>query len=455
MLNSIKSFWRSLLLKLDNKINQWLNSEAPGDKELGADDFTVINFFLMILKKVLNRVFIQCEFEVVSDSALCDSLKELCGDLKKNCYKIGAYMLGGSDTEQKISECWVVPYFTLSGGEKKLFHSYVDGSRIKITETNGNRISDCYIILDAVRKKNKAYFLCRRHTLDNSGTLTISYFIADENANECNPGIGDWDSITQTETVFEGANHIGFGRYKSPVLAFGNTTYGKPLNNGCSVVEREIEECLNQIRAEFKFSGKRLFADASIVKTDKNGKKYINKIDEFIFPIQMKAGASGNMIEEFNPEIRESPFYMRLTKLLEKYQSLMGVNELITHEKSGNSATATEIKFLNLDNIALEDSIRQAIRAGNIDTLKADGMYLGIREDLWTYDETWTDIYEDEQQRTDNLLKFYNAGAAEQEDLIEYYFPTLSDDEVKAKTERINAAKAADINGSIENMLNL
>lgn len=455
MINSLKSFWRNLLLKLDKKINQWINSESSGEKELGADDYSVINFFLMILKKVLNHVFMQCEFEVVSDSVLCDRLKELCDDLKKNCYKIGAFMLGGSDTEQKISECWVIPYFATVNGKKELFHSYVDGSRIKITGINGENISECYIVLDAIRKNNKTYFLCRRHSLDLSGTLTINYFTADENANECAVSFSDWDDVLQIETTFKGANHIGFGRYKSPVLSFGNTIYGKPLNFGCSVIEHEIEDCLNQIRTEFKASGKKLFADSSIVKTDKTGKQYINKIDELVYPFQAKAGTNAKMIEEFNPEIRESAYYFRLTKLLEQYQSLMGVNELVTHEKSGNAATATEIKQLNIDNIALEDSIRQAIRAGNIDTLKADGLYLGIREDLWTYDETWLDIYDDEQQRTDNLLKFYESGAAEQEDLIKYYFPTLSEDEIKEKAERINAAKSIDINGSIENMLNL
>ena len=161
------------------------------------------------------------------------------------------------------------------------------------------------------------------------------------------------------------------------------------------------------------------------------------------------------MIDEFSPEIRESSYYAHLTKLLEQYQNLMGVNELITHEKSGSAATATEIRTLNIDNISLEDNIRKSVRDGNMETLKADSMYLGIREDLWTYDETWTDIYDNEQQRIDNNIKMRQEGAMEQIDLIKYWFPNLSDEEAQEKLERINTERQNGTQSSIESMLNM
>ena len=444
MKGAIKQFWYKLLQRLDSKINQWLNKGKEGAKELNADNDTVVNFFVMVLKKVLSHVFMQCDFEIATDSVLADPLVELCGDLQENCYKIGLYMLGGSDTPQRISECWAVPYFEVVNGQKKLFHSYLSGDRIRITGMAGNKITECYMMIDAVQRSSKTYFLCRRHTLDQNGNLKISFFIADEQAREVSADIA-------------GANHIGFGRYKSPVMAFGNDTYGKPLNYGCAVIEQQIQTVLQQIQLEFKSKGTKLFPDWSIVKqVDDSGTPLgMYCIDEYIYPVKYKEGKTGKMIEEFSPAIRESAYYAHLTKLLEQYQSLMGVNELITHERSGNAATATEIKTLNIDNISLEENIRKAVRDGNLMTLKADGMYLGIREELWTYDETWTDIYDDEQQRLNNMLTLYSNGAVEQIDLIKYWFPTLTDEEAQEKLDRINAEKQSGTSKSLEDMLNL
>lgn len=457
MKSAMKQFWSQLLERLDSKINQWLNKENPGYHELQIDDDTVVNFFVMVLKKVLNHVFMQCEFDVVSDSTQTEPLKELCGDLQRNCYKIGEYMLGGSDTPQKISECWVVPYFEVVNGKRKLFHSYLSGDRIRITGKAGNRITDCYMIIDAVQRNNKTYFLCRKHSLDTDGTLKITFFVANEQAQIIESNVPEWEEIIKTETVYARANQIGFGRYRSPVSAFGNDTYGKPLNFGCGVIEKQIQTVLQQIQLEFKASGKKLFPDERIVRRkDKNGNPLgMYVIDEYIYPVKHLAGETGSLIDEFSPAIRESSYYTHLTKLLEQYQNLMGVNGLITHEENGSNATATEIKMLNMDNIALEDQIRKAIRYGNIETLKADSMYLGIREELWTYDETWTDIYDDEQQRLDNMLTLYQNGAVEQVDLIKYWYPTLTDEEIEEKLTRINTEKQNGITSSLEDMLNL
>ena len=456
MKDKIKQFWTNFLLKLDDKINQHLNKGKPGKTSLTADDDSVVNFFVMVLKKVLNHVFLQCDFALVSDSSQTEPLKELCEDLQVNCYKIGAYMLGGSDTPQQISECWAVPYFDTVNGEKKLFHNYLNGDRIRITATIGGRITDCFMIIGAATYRNSTYFLCRRHELDKNGNLKISFFVMDESAKTTNANIAEWQSLIETETVYYKANNIGFGRYKSPVLAIGNDTYGKPLNYGCAEIESKIQVCLQQISDEFKHKNVRIFADENIVRNkDKNGKDLgMNVIDECIYTMRQVAGGGKPFIEVFSPEFRESAYYTHLVKLLEQYQSLMGVNELITHERSGNSATATEIRTLNLDNISLEDNIRRAVKEGNIQTLEADSMYLGIRPDLWTYDETWTDIYADEQQKMDNLKTAIESGWAEQIDGVKYWNDSLSEEEAEEKLNRINAEKQSKTNKSIEDMLN-
>lgn len=452
MKSIIKEFWYNLLEKLNENINQRLN-KRNNIKIIEAGDDTKVNFFVMVLKKVLNRVLMGAEFDIVSDSIQADPLKELCKNINENIYKITSYMLSGKEH----SECWVVPSFITIGGKAKLIHTYLEGYRCCITAMkNNDEISDCYMILSVVERKNKIYLLCRRHTLNENGDLTISYFIGDNQARKIIADVPEWDSFLTNEITYRGVNNIGFGRYKSPVIAYGSdTVYGVPLNYGCGVIEKDIETTLQQIRNEFKHKDVRLFAHESIVKQEGDGKKRKNIIDEFIYLMRPKISDTGKMIEEYSPSIREISYYTHLEKQVEQYQNQMGVTELITHNQSGNGATATEVKGLNTDNIALEESIRKAIRKGNIMTLEADSLYLGISREFWDYDETWKDIYEDEQQTLQNNLTVYQSGGQSQRDFIKYWFPTLDDKGIDDKIAEIKQEKADNTQKSLEDILTM
>ena len=131
MREKIQRFWVNLLLKVDGKINQWLNKKRGLKPIIDAGDDSVINFFLMILKKVINRSLMGAEYSVVSDSALSEPLQELCENLQDNIYSIVGNILGNN----VHAECWVVPSFITVGGQQKLIHSYIGGEKVCITQT--------------------------------------------------------------------------------------------------------------------------------------------------------------------------------------------------------------------------------------------------------------------------------------------------------------------------------
>lgn len=448
-------FWRNLLQRIDNKINQWLNKGITTSKTIDAGDDTVVNFFLMILRKVVNRALMGAEYHVESTSVQAEPLIELCEDMQNNMYGIVGNMLGNN----VHAECWVVPSFVTSGGQQKLIHSYISGEKTCITQLREDGgISDCYMIINATQRKDKTYFLCRNHSLNDNGDLTISYFVADENAKVINADVPEWDSIINTEVTYPGVNMIGFGRYKSPVIAYSNDTpYGLPLNYGCSIIEKQLKDAVDYIEKEMKASKKMLFPDWSIVRgEDKNGNPLgMYSIDEYIYPIKKRAGENGSLVDEYAPAIRGTEYEAHLTSLLERYQSLMGVTEIITHNGTTSGATATEVKILNTDNISLEQGIKRAIRKGNIETLEADAMYLGISRDLWQYDEEYGDIYQDEQQMLKNYLDLYNAGVLELRDLVKYWFPTFTDEQVEEKVTALESSKANSTQKSIEDLLTM
>lgn len=471
MKNAIKNFWVALLSKINNKINQCLNAPKSKLPTMDAGDDTVVNFFAMVVKKVLNRALMGAEFDVISDSTQAEPLKELCEDLNRNAYKITANMIAGNEniSGHSVAECWAVPSFIKVQGENKLVHSYIDGSRVLITGIRDDgEISECYMVLNAVKRKDKVYFLYRKHMLSDEGDLSISFFVADDNANMVEADIPEWDDLIygfaengekqQKETVYKGVNHIGFGRYKSPVVPLNNdTVYGVPLNYGCGEIERQLENDVEQIELEMKASKKMLFPDWSIVKEDTRGNAVSlgYAVDEYIYPIKKKAGVDGSLIDEYCPTIRYSDYAQKLEDDLCKYQAQMGVRDLITHTENTSGATATEIKSKNADNMALEQSIRKALRKGNEETMKADSIYLNIPFDLWQYDEDYQDIYTDDTQKLNEIITVMQNGGAEVDDLVKFYFPTLSDEERAEKIARINESKQASTESSILSALNM
>ena len=198
MKNAIKDFWVALLSKINDKINQWLNAPKSKLPTMDAGDDTVVNFFAMVVKKVLNRALMGAEFDVISDSAQAEPLKELCEDLNRNAYKITANMIAGNEniSGNSVAECWAVPSFIKLQGENKLVHSYIDGSRVLITGIRDDgEISECYMVLNAVKRKDKVYFLYRKHTLSDEGDLSISFFVADDEANIVEANIPEWDDL--------------------------------------------------------------------------------------------------------------------------------------------------------------------------------------------------------------------------------------------------------------------
>lgn len=471
MKNAIKNFWVALLSKINNKINQWLNVPKNKLPTMDAGDDTVVNFFAMVVKKVLNRALMGAEFDVISDSTQAEPLKELCEDLNRNAYKITANMIAGNEniSGHSVAECWAVPSFIKVQGENKLVHSYIDGSRVLITGIRDDgQISECYMVLNAVKRKDKVYFLYRKHTLSDDGDLSISFFVADDNANMVEADIPEWDDLIYgfdgngtkqaKETIYKGVNHIGFGRYKSPVVPLNNdTVYGVPLNYGCGEIERQLADDVLNITHEMKASKKMLFPDWSIVKEDTRGNAVSlgYAVDEYIYPIKKKAGVDGSLIDEYCPAIRYSDYAQKLEDDLCKYQAQMGVRDLITHTENTSGATATEIKSKNADNMALEQSIRKALRTGNEETLQADSIYLNIPFDLWQYDEDYQDIYTDDAQKLNEIITVMQNGGAEVDDLVKFYFPTLTDEERAEKIARINEGKQASTENSILSALNM
>lgn len=443
MFQKIATFWRAFWNALKSAYNKAFK-EVPKEKTQEYRDTKRINFLAIFVSKLNNLVNTESTYDVESDSVQAEPLQNLCKDLEAKRFDITAEMLGTGDY-------WVFPSHTDAG---ELFHRYVSQDRVRILDMDGENITDIIGVIDEfVDNENMVFFLNRRHTLEGD-TLTVETYTTNErNEKVILENWLDFEGVWQ----FGNANHIGVGRFKSPVSSRGiSAVYGVPLNFGCEEIEEKIFHDLEMIETEFKHGESKIFADPLCMKKGR-GKDGLEEwqMPEGMFPINHRAGDSSPSIDIFSPVIRYSEYYGKLVNDMRQYEQQVGTDRgFLTPYDSGTAVTATEIRRANASTIALIDKVHTAIKDGVEMTLKADAVFLNVAEDLWSVSFDFFDAFEDSDSQWARLVEAYNAGAAEVDDLTRWIFPNLTQEEIEEKLERIRNQSQTDTDSALERILN-
>lgn len=439
--NRFKSFWVAFWDNIKTAYNKSL--KAPVDAAVqNWRDITKINLLDVFVGKLNNLVNTEATFELISDSTQAEPLVGLVEELEDKRYQITENMLADGDY-------FVFPAHDNSGNIK---HTYLTQQQVRIVEVDGDKLVEVSGIIDwYIDNKERTYYLLRNQRLEPNGTLRISYKVV--NDKDQPKTLAMWDYINGVEYQYTNANHIGIGRYKSPITSRGlSPVYGVPLNFGCSEIEDKIFNDLKLIDCEFENSKSKIFADPTILREKKSKEGYA--IPENVFPIQPRAGVTGNNIDIFNPNIRSSEHYEKLVTDLALYEKQVGTSKgILTDNDATITATATAIKRANADTIALMDKIRTAIDNGNKMTLEADAVYLNVAADLWDYNSDWFDPFEDPAEQWKRLLEAKQNGVAEDADLIKWLNPSLTDEQVKEKIAKIKEQETLDTESALERMI--
>lgn len=439
--DKFKTFWRAFWDSIKGAYNKTF--KAPVDTETQAwRDTERINFLGIFVSKLNNLTNNEATFYITSDSKQVDNLKVLCKNLADKRFEITSGMLADGDYY-----C-----FPATDNRGNIIHTYLTQQQVRILNMDGDNITEAYGIIDwQSDKNNRIYYLLRHHKLESNGTLHISYSVVDDSGREAN--IDKWADINGQEYVFSNANHIGFGRYKSPASSRGlSAVYGVPLNFGCSDIEIKIFNDLKLIDDEFINGKSVIFTDPRNILPDDKQQGY--KIAQNVIPIQHRAGDTGSHIDIFNPNLRFSEHYSKLINDLSLYEKQVGTSKgILTDNETAYTATATAVKRANADTLALIGKIRTAIDAGNEMTLKADAVFLNILPDLWNYTSDWYDPFANPVEQWQMLIEAKNNGAAESADLIRWQFPNLTEGEIDEKITRINNAQQLNTDTALERIL--
>ncbi len=445
MFQKIIRMWDALLYRLGYE-RKAKEKRAIDPNVQPYQDINHINWFAMAVSKIANLACTETTYKIETDSALAEPLIVLCEDIEDKRFDIVDGMLGTGD-------CFIFPSFDEKGN---LYHSLLDESRVVIVEDDGENITKAYAILDTYKpdKGNRVFFLIRIHELDENGNLTISYDTVNETGESV--FVEQWQYLKGETTQFIGVNHIGFGRYKSPVPTRGHSDiYGVPLNFGCSDIERQISETMEQIEDEFRNGKSKIFTDARNLRTvkDKDGKEEYQIADNVI-PVK-QTGNTPPQIDIFSPALRGSEHFEKLENQLQIYERQMGLSQgILTENDAMATGTATAVRRSNSDTIAFINSVQNALDRGNQMTLEADGIFLNIRPDLWEYNSDYYDVFADATEQWNMLITALDKGAVSIERVTKWLNPQMTDEQIQEELEKVNSRNAANTQSSIMAALN-
>ena len=444
MFEKIRTFWQRFFNAFKEAYNA-IFRDIPKDNTQDYRDTSKVNFLAIFTAKLNNLSNIECTYELDTDSAQAEELVELCEDLEGKRFEITAEFLGTGDL-------WVFPAHNSVG---KLYHSYLTQDRVRILNMDGENVIDVVGVLDtftdAVTKKT--YLLNRRHTL-NGDSLTVETFVSNEKYETVS--LDKWDHLVGAYR-FDGAGHIGVGRFKSPASSRGlSPVYGVPLNFGCEEIEAKIFNDLKMIETEFERAESKIFADPLTLRKakGKDGAE-IWDIPEGVFPISKRAGDTGASIDIFSPAIRYSSYRDKLIDDMMQYEQQVGTDRgFLTPFEEGKATTATEIRRANASTIALIDKIHTAIKNGVEMTLAADAVYLNISSDLYALSMDFFDPFEDTDKQYERIANAVDRGVLEKADELRWMYPNMTDDEIEEKIERIGAESQTNTESALESILN-
>lgn len=229
----------------------------------------------------------------------------------------------------------------------------IDQSRMAITAMRGDEITGATLLADIGHKDNRVYYRFADYILDGT-THTIRNRATTANGGEVELStIPEWEDIPQ-EIVITGVEHILFGYLKCPK---GNRKdkqiIGVPITYGSEDVERQLHECMADIRREYDLKKSFVGADDRLFGKD-------NKLPENGLFKKFKGSGlkDGDFWQVYDPAIRDSAYLSRFQQLCGLMESSVGVSPGILTEPRTANATATEIKAANKATFDMVAAIR-------------------------------------------------------------------------------------------------
>ena len=341
----------------------------------------------------------------------------------------------------------LIPYVI----NRKIYVDAIPQSSMIINRVNGDELRSVSIVADSVVQNDKQYFRWTDYDLDDSGLMTIR-----QRATDALGRVVPLETITQWAQIMEeltisGCEHLLLAYVKNPTDSRKKTNYGVPITYGCDDKIAEIIECQEDIRKEYKLKKPIVGMDKTLFDIE-NGRRHLPITGLFMPVTPNGLNNTGKLWDVYDPAIRNSSYYDRLTHLYEELEKQVGTSRgILTERTSAHSAvyaaTATEIKAANLDTYSIVDGMRKVVEFAlnrlvyavnvlcNVYSLAPMGEYTMAFD--WSYS-----LIESTQESFNQLLASVSVDAVEAAELRMFTYPNETLEEARERVDEIRRHKA-------------
>ena len=420
-------FWSNFWGFVKKKIDQYDEEKKIVVKVQDWENITEYNPLAIANTKLTSLVCDEATVELQTDSTLVQPLIPLAENLEAKRYEICAMMNGKGG-------CFVT---MATGEDDEPYHRIIAPADVSVYRMVADKMYEVAMVIDKKVVKHREYRLIRHHILDENGTLYVYYYTTNKSGNE--EYLAEWEHYKNDNVMYMNAFNIGVAYFRSPQDSRGLSQWGVPLNFGCEEVENQIKVARNNLDEEMHLMKTKLFADETISRKigTKDGERF--DLPEGIYTIRKKAGVDGTLIDSFAPSTRYNDYKQKLIDAKADWEDMVGLDRgFLTEAEHTAGATATEIRTANTKTRSFVKKIQSAMFDGIKATLEADAVFLNIPLDLYEVNVDFFDAFSDETEQWNRLLQGRENGVVEDEDLITWLFPTLSEQEKADKIARIS-----------------
>ena len=419
------------IFKLFDKIpilSDWA-TEKHKEYAISYLDTKNINFTAIFANKLASLATTESNVNVVGDNRRCEVLDEMLQVMWDKAKDITAQALGAGGVV-------LLPY---SSGDK-IYTDVVSQDRFAINSMTGEDIREATILADMTVRNNLRYYRYTDYSIDGS-----TYIIRNKATRDNSPvpleTIPEWAGIEE-EIRIANVDKVLFAYLRCPVDNRNNdVSYGVPITFGSEKIIADIMECLRQINLEYERKQVFVGMDSQLLKKPKNSDREQPPASG-LFKLLESDDEGKNFWQIFDPAIRDSSYYSRLSNLFELLEKSVGVSKGILTEPATSGATATEIKRSTYDTYAMIESIRhqwqKAIKhlvyaydvLANYYSLSPAGDYQ-IRYD-WDYS-----LIESSQESWQQIKDGQSMGIVRKAEARQYLFPGETMDESQSVIDEI------------------
>lgn len=233
-----------------------------------------------------------------------------------------------------------IPYVA----DGKIYFDTIGRDRFAVTASRGSDILQITALADIAVIRDRKYIRWTDYSVEGN-VYVIKNAVTTETGKPVSfETVPQWANI-EPEIRIANVDRLPVAFYKCPVSGRRpGGVVGVPITFGCGATLTKIKTTFAEIEREFEKKKVKIIAPRTLLKTeyDEKGNVIGAKFDDDLFV--KTADTDENTIDIFDPSIRESAYFAKLTNHFAFLEKEIGISKGTLTDLTTNGATATEIR---------------------------------------------------------------------------------------------------------------